>query len=501
MASYAYVDSPNPNLVRSINLGNLYPPRSPFVDPCTTRTCSHTFCYDCISQAIAINSQCPIDRTPLSLHDLLPADPVVRNLVDELTVKCTQEPQGCPYTCQRLLLPVHLRDTCQYVYMSCPGQGCSQRVLKKDVNDHCNHQSDSAGAAQQPLQPSDAQCTASQGQVTNVSTAASPSQPPPAVPFSDLAAENSVLRLRLAALENIVHTLRSEMFAVKRALGPWYRPEVQPQFHEPEEVETSQATFSSMDSPTPEDTMAEGPPGLPAVPSATPLLDPSDIASYFPPPEETTSAPPSLRQRRVRAVTEGQRTQRPSASTSAGSHATIHPDASNSGFSHNTMYTPGSYSTPGSMPGIYPQGTSLPPVSPAAVSVPPLDPTIPLPDTLASLHSSLVTIAGALGALAAARSAESLRTAEELRGLRGAMHGLRMQVHDILTARTPLPGQGAGTSGNAHGDAEGAPPAMGTPPWPGYGPRPFGYGAMYPHPYPPPHLGMAHAPPTNITKL
>lgn len=40
----------------------------------------------------------------------------------------------------------------------------------------------------------------------------------------------------------------------------------------------------------------------------------------------------------------------------------------------------------------------------------------------------MVTLSGAHGALAATRAAESLRTTEELRGLRAATHGLRMQV-------------------------------------------------------------------------
>ncbi|KAL1942397.1 hypothetical protein VTO73DRAFT_5999 [Trametes versicolor] len=63
MASYTYLDTPNANLVC-----------------CICRTCLHTFCYECISQAISINCHCPIDRTPLSLHDLAPADPVIRNV-------------------------------------------------------------------------------------------------------------------------------------------------------------------------------------------------------------------------------------------------------------------------------------------------------------------------------------------------------------------------------------------------------------------------------------
>ena len=54
--------------------------RCPFVDPCTTRTCCHTFCYECVARAIAISAHCPVDRCPLTVQDLGPADPLIRNV-------------------------------------------------------------------------------------------------------------------------------------------------------------------------------------------------------------------------------------------------------------------------------------------------------------------------------------------------------------------------------------------------------------------------------------
>jgi len=53
--------------------------RTPFNEPVTTRTCSHTFCQGCILQAISISAQCPIDRSPLSLDFLVQADPIIRH--------------------------------------------------------------------------------------------------------------------------------------------------------------------------------------------------------------------------------------------------------------------------------------------------------------------------------------------------------------------------------------------------------------------------------------
>ena len=54
----------------------------PFVEPLTTRACSHTFCRECITTALYLSQHCPIDRSPLTLDDLIPADPLLRNVSD-----------------------------------------------------------------------------------------------------------------------------------------------------------------------------------------------------------------------------------------------------------------------------------------------------------------------------------------------------------------------------------------------------------------------------------
>ncbi|KAI0356129.1 hypothetical protein OH77DRAFT_1452845, partial [Trametes cingulata] len=418
MSSYNYLDSPNVNLVCCIC-------RSPFVEPCTTRTCSHTFCYDCISHAITVNRQCPIDRTPLSLHDLAPADPVIRNLVDELIVTCPNQHLGCSYTCQRFLLPIHLTDTCEYVQVGCPDAKCDQRILKRDVEKHRCDETISKEAPQSERQPVD--------QRSDTTPADTPHGGVTPGPFTtDLAAENAVLRLRLLALENVVHELRSEMFAVKHALGPWYRPEVQPQFHAelPAEPRLATESVGSEESAT-EIAEMQGPVEHAETDSvALSTTDPSDLASYFPSAEGATTNVP-VRPRRSRAATDAASMrymspplgQGQGATSPSTSLPTAIPTVSTPGFGLNTTHTPGPYPSPGAVPGLsFAQAAPLATTPAATLSIPALDPTTPLPDTLASLHSSLVTLAGALGALAAARGSESLRTAEEIRGLRAAVH-------------------------------------------------------------------------------
>ena len=56
--------------------------RAPFNEPVTTRTCFHTFCQECILQALSVSNHCPIDRSPLSVELLGQADPIVRHVRD-----------------------------------------------------------------------------------------------------------------------------------------------------------------------------------------------------------------------------------------------------------------------------------------------------------------------------------------------------------------------------------------------------------------------------------
>lgn len=54
--------------------------RAPFNEPVTARTCFHTFCQECILQALSVSNHCPIDRSPLSVELLGQADPIVRHV-------------------------------------------------------------------------------------------------------------------------------------------------------------------------------------------------------------------------------------------------------------------------------------------------------------------------------------------------------------------------------------------------------------------------------------
>lgn len=124
----------------------------PFVEPMTSTTCAHSFCYDCIGPALQASPYCPIDRSPLSSQDMAPSNPIIRHvrfpessrdfsfihsfssqMVDELIVECLNRTNGCEFTCQRHLLAAHLKDSCLFVEEQCPDPECSQKALRRDI--------------------------------------------------------------------------------------------------------------------------------------------------------------------------------------------------------------------------------------------------------------------------------------------------------------------------------------------------------------------------------
>lgn len=527
--------------------------RCPFVDPCTTRTCCHTFCYECVARAIAISAHCPVDRCPLTVQDLGPADPLIRNvrlaslichivahpsvqLVDELVVECPHKDAGCSHTCQRMLLPAHLKDSCKYVEVPCPEGKCSKGVLRKDIALHAHDrdalpQAEPSVAASEPQSsPADtaasdhsddnlaAESTAVQRESSDVRPSG-PSLRTDSASRQSLEDENARLRLRLSALEGVVNTLRFELQAVRRALGPWYRMEDSeprrgwgsatsqpPHFSS---VQSPPSTFATIDPLVPSrvSSSSQDETDTASASSAPPphLTSPvnrgtssefapgDDISSYFPSAEEEDVYSPDF----IR--THQSNIQSPQQSAGAGPSHVRDPNLSHhshlSGTQHVTLSLSQSQPIPGGMNPAYPSNMFSPTAYPnipaphtdlATIAIPPLDPSMPLPNTLASLHGSIASLAGALGALATTRAQDALYTGEELRSMRAGIHGLRMQFHDMLTAQAASRDSSAGMGlGSRAGDPDsvgpGGVPIPGAPSaWTAYGPRPYGVSG-FPH--------------------
>lgn len=144
-----YVNTPDQNLMCPIC-------RVPFVDPVTIY-CDHTFCRDCITQALAITEKCPMDRYPISRNDpLRPTNRIIVQQVNDLMISCP----SCETHLQRSKLHNHLNVHCKEVEIACMDpdcrelikrvhqqkgclhydsvcQYCEETVQEKDMEDHC----------------------------------------------------------------------------------------------------------------------------------------------------------------------------------------------------------------------------------------------------------------------------------------------------------------------------------------------------------------------------
>lgn len=97
--------------------------------------CGHTFCKDCILQALEVNPGCPLCRTlidPSLLYEVI----ALSRLCDELPVYCPHKALGCNHTCQRIQLGKHLKDDCVYIGTLCRVEECRKKLLKKDLSEH-----------------------------------------------------------------------------------------------------------------------------------------------------------------------------------------------------------------------------------------------------------------------------------------------------------------------------------------------------------------------------
>ena len=322
---------------------------------------------------------------------------------------------------------------------------------------------------------------------------------------SALRDEITVLRQNLNKAEANVHTLTRELAIARKALGPWWRPSdsTSPHMSPPEIAESASVAqvsqgssehhrrrssnplapilnFSPENSPISQSNEVESLSGSPAPPPAPPSFsDPAFLAPYFPStsPDGTPLPPPTVQ---VDPLTRH-----------------LFPFSNR----FQSIYPPPPIRFPDlSPPSQQPQTTSTngSTSTPAGLSrVAPIDRTSTLEGALLGLRGSITSVSSALDALArrtdVALTTENLRMNEEVGALRAIVHGLRMQVHALITERNGSAwsttaaggiGGGAGGPGGAGGTTSSA--------------------AYFNHPVPPPHptpLTINYTTQTQTTKL
>ncbi|CAK5281770.1 unnamed protein product [Mycena citricolor] len=190
---YNYTEEANANLLCCIC-------RMPFIEPTTARSCAHTFCRDCIVEAMAHAQQCPVDRSPLSEEQLEPANGIIRS-EDRTEVEGT--PALCDF-CEMTVAPSGLvahQSACSAAPVQCihAVHGCGWTGPRADLDpEHL------------PCCPYHA--LRSFFALNNTR-------------FDRIAEENLILRHKVESLERFAQTMNRELLAVKSALGPWFRPE------------------------------------------------------------------------------------------------------------------------------------------------------------------------------------------------------------------------------------------------------------------------------------
>ncbi|RIA98559.1 hypothetical protein C1645_795773 [Glomus cerebriforme] len=128
--SVVYVESVNSNLICCVC-------QTPFVDPVVIESCGHTFCKNCITQALLTRSTCPVDRSHISsVNEFRPAAKIIVNMVNELLTYCPNKNAGCTYQGQRQLLIYHLKEECMFAKLACRNEECGEMILKKDLSKH-----------------------------------------------------------------------------------------------------------------------------------------------------------------------------------------------------------------------------------------------------------------------------------------------------------------------------------------------------------------------------
>ena len=126
--SLTYVGNVDENLVCPIC-------RVAFVDPVDTE-CDHTFCRECITQALSHSETCPIDRYHLSVQaPLSRPHKIIINQIDALLVKCI----CCEAPVPRSMLQNHVERYCKDALVKCPGKTCEEVIKRKLSDKGCLH--------------------------------------------------------------------------------------------------------------------------------------------------------------------------------------------------------------------------------------------------------------------------------------------------------------------------------------------------------------------------
>ena len=105
-------------------------------DPVTCRRNEHYFCRGCISEHLCRNSHtCPTCADELSVETLQDVPRIVKNYLNELSIRCDHYDRGCRELVQLQNLKRHVAE-CGFTPVVCGNQGYGETISKRDRTYH-----------------------------------------------------------------------------------------------------------------------------------------------------------------------------------------------------------------------------------------------------------------------------------------------------------------------------------------------------------------------------
>ncbi len=105
-------------------------------DPVMCRRNEHFFCRGCITEHLCRNSHtCPTCADELTVETLQEVPRVVKNYLNELSIRCDHYERGCRELVQLQNLQRHVAE-CGFTPVVCGNQGCGETISKRDRTYH-----------------------------------------------------------------------------------------------------------------------------------------------------------------------------------------------------------------------------------------------------------------------------------------------------------------------------------------------------------------------------
>ena len=96
----------------------------------------HYFCHGCITEHLRRNSHtCPTCADELSVETLTEVPRIVKDYLNELSIRCDYYDRGCRELVQLQNLKRHLAE-CGFAPVACGNEGCGETISKRDLTHH-----------------------------------------------------------------------------------------------------------------------------------------------------------------------------------------------------------------------------------------------------------------------------------------------------------------------------------------------------------------------------